>query len=145
MDIANPDDFFRSFPNLRRDETNVTSPVDVKYNCIAWAAGEDRRWWWPSSFAYWPRSIPRIVATPAFEAAYATLGYQPTDNGDIEEGIEKVALYASNGVPTHAARQLEDGRWTSKCGKNVDMTHDVHDLEGPVYGQVCRYLARPRP
>ena len=54
-----------------------------------------------------------------------------------------MAIYALQGKPTHAARQLGDGRWTSKLGKEVDITHTLVGLEGPVYGQVAAYLRRP--
>ena len=25
-----------------------------RYNCIAWAFGDDTRWWWPAYGAFWP-------------------------------------------------------------------------------------------
>ena len=38
---------------LRQDFTHlndysITSPTEISYNCIAWAANEDTRWWWPA-------------------------------------------------------------------------------------------------
>ena len=42
-----------------------------------------------------------------------------------------VAIYQSGGLPTHAARQLSDGNWTSKLGPNIDITHSLSGLEGP--------------
>jgi len=56
--------------------------------------------------------------------------------------FEKVAIYALDGEPTHAARQLSDGTWTSKLGKDIDITHTLRALEGSTYGQVAAYLKR---
>jgi hypothetical protein len=65
-------------PSLNDENCAITSPVTGHYNCIAWAAGEDFRWWWPDPLfiGYWPAApVPREVTLAAFEAAYATLGY----------------------------------------------------------------------
>ena len=59
---------------------------------------------------------------------------------------ECVAVYAKAGVPTHVAKRLPDGRWSSKLGGNVLVTHATpHGVEGPLYGDVVRYLSRPSP
>jgi hypothetical protein len=72
------------------------------------------------------------------------LGYEPCSSAELAEGVEKVALYAKDGVVTHAARQLADGWWTSKLGSNIDMRHRLDAVEGPTYGRVVQCLARPR-
>jgi hypothetical protein len=55
---------------------------------------------------------------------------------DLENGYEKVAIYTLNGVPTHAARQLPNGNWTSKLGSEIDIEHNSLDcLNGTVYGK----------
>jgi hypothetical protein len=46
----------------------------------------------------------------AFVEVFRTLGYLPCEDGQFEPDHEKIALYAHQGVPTHAARQLPDGR-----------------------------------
>jgi|GEM_PF-3681614 len=54
--------------------------------------------------------------------AFATLGYEVCDNVELEPGFEKIALYAgADGIPTHAARQLQAGPWTSKLGRMEDI------------------------
>jgi hypothetical protein len=58
-------------------------------------------------------------------------------------GEEKICLYAKNGKPTHAARQLSNGRWTSKLGPDEDVEHDLSDLEGRRYGSPSAWFARP--
>ena len=132
------------FPNLAQEGYVRASPATRVYNCIAWAAGQQDQWWWPDpgNAFYWPARVPRAVTLGAFYQAFELLGYQHCDNGDLEKGFEKVAFYELAGLPTHAARQLPDGSWTSKLGKNVDITHTLRGLEGPAYGQVAGYMKR---
>jgi hypothetical protein len=64
---------------------------------------------------------------------------------EAEPDFEKVALFAdAQGKPTHAARQLSSGRWTSKLGKKEDLEHALHALSGAVYGSVVLVMKRPR-
>jgi hypothetical protein len=130
-----------SFPNLLPGSYQVTSPPSLDYNRIAWAAGDDQRWWWPDDDSHWPGDR-RDRSASAFCQSYGTLGYVPTDNSSLEPGLEKIALYADRGRVTHAARQLANGRWTSKLGMDVDIEHDLPGLEGPVYGKVIQILMR---
>ena len=134
------------FPGLASSEYAETSLATRRYNCIAWAAGDEHRWWWPEPFphAYWPEGTPRVATLESFIAAYATLGFERSADGGYQPGIEKVALFADDrGVPTHAARQLSDGRWTSKLGRSEDIRHELKALEGDVYGKVACFLERP--
>ena len=128
------------------DDYRITSPTSWEYNCIAWAAGKQAQWWWPYQHPayYWPESVPRELSVDRFVQAFASVGFEPCEHDDLEPGFEKVAIYAINGKPTHAARQLPDGQWTSKLGKNIDITHSLRGLEGSIYGQVAAYLKRPR-
>ena len=94
-------------------------------------------------FTYWPNGAPRRDDIAAFEEGFGTLGYRPCDDGSLEPGYEKVVLYESSaGKVTHAARQLPNGRWTSKLGSQEDISHDAYALEGAAYGSVARFLAR---
>jgi hypothetical protein len=133
-----------AFPNLASGNHRITSDRAIAYNCIAWAAGDDGRWWWPVEVpdVHWPDGAPRVVDLASFVAAFATLGYSPCEGRDFELGREKVALFALHGIPTHAARQLPDGRWTSKLGKSWDITHEIEAIGGPVYGKAVIWLAR---
>ena len=137
----------RLFPNL--DTYRQTSPATPAYNCIAWAAEDSQRFWWPhpQQIYHWPGSVRREEKIERFIEAFQTLGYEPCGNGTYEGGWQKVVIYvASDGTPTHMARQLENGEWTSKLGNDVDITHHtVEDLEGPLYGTATRYLRRRTP
>ena len=50
------------FPGLRGTPYRITSPRDRTYNCIAWAVGDTRDYWWPGDpqRTYWPVDIPRL-------------------------------------------------------------------------------------
>jgi len=135
------------FPHLADEGYVETSPATPSYNCIAWAAGQTDAWWWPSSMDvhYWPEGVPREETLEAFTLAFASLGFVPSECGDLEPGFEKVALYARDGKPTHAARQQADGAWTSKLGEWLDITHTLRGLEGPFYGRVAVFLKRALP
>jgi hypothetical protein len=134
------------FPRLRVDSLRVTSTNDPVYNCVAWAAGVTDDWWWPlenPADAYWPASAPRVRTLEAFHAAFATLGYVLCQGESLEPEYEKVALFADDlDRPTHVARQLPSGRWTSKLGRAEDVEHDLHDLEGELYGRVVLLMQR---
>lgn len=136
------------FPLLEQTDYLVTSEKTPEYNCIAWAAGDVNRWWWPDSMeqAYWPQNSPREESLEAFLHVYQSLGYELCENEEHEPTYEKIALFVStNGIPTHAARQVPNGRWTSKLGREEDIEHSLRSLEGPLYGTVSKVLRRKRP
>lgn len=135
------------FPKLGVTDFKVTSDKTPAYNCIAWAAGSDSRFWWPSTDAYWPPQVPQVESLAAFEHAFAGLGYVKCDDGTHKIGIEKIAIYAdSAGKPKHAARQLKSGSWTSKLGPYHDIEHKTpYGIEGAQYGQIAVFMERPMP
>jgi hypothetical protein len=130
------------FPNLATTEFQITSPPDRQYNCIAWAAGDTSQNWWPGR-SYWPPGIPAEETVDAFILAFQTLGYTPCADGGLEEEYEKVALYALAGAPKHAARQLPNGKWSSKLGAAVDVEHVLEGVCGDLYGTVVQFMKRP--
>lgn len=134
------------FPGLARGACAITSARSKRYNCIAWAAGEESSWWWPGpnvDVEYWP-AVPRVETLDAFQSLFASLGYVTCAAGDVESGFEKIAIFANDArEPKHAARQLPNGRWTSKLGVLEDIEHALHDLEGDEYGAVQVVMKRP--
>jgi hypothetical protein len=132
-------------PRLTADNYRPTSPATWTYNCIAWAVGVTDAWWWPVPGRFWPEGVPREETIPAFFAALATVGFLPTTTADLEPELEKVALFAVGSTPTHAARQLPKGRWSSKLGPAIDIEHSTLDaVAGGVYGDVVAILGRKR-
>lgn len=134
-------------PNLDFTNHRITSPIKKSYNCIAWAADTSSRWWWPAGKGYWPKGVPREITLDAFVMAFSTLGYEACEDGCLEEGCEKIVLFARDNMgllqPTHAAKQLPNGRWTSKLGQLEDIEHmSANDVSGPAYGMPVQYMRR---
>lgn len=115
------------------------------YNYFAWAAEEDDRWWQPvpGDQFYWPDGVLNEESLEAYIQAYQTLGYKPCYDDELEPGYQKIAIYIeSSGIPTHAARQLPNGKWTSKLGWLEDIEHELDGLIGSRYGVVGKILKR---
>ena len=130
------------FPKLHDAEYDVTSPQTPRYNCIAWAAGDTTRWWWPKPNCYWP--VPKDNDfIESFVYVFGSLGYEICEDGNLEDGFEKVAIYAKDGSAKHMSRQLFTGEWTSKCGRDHDITHKAENLEGVEYGKIVEFMKRP--
>jgi hypothetical protein len=144
-----------NFPNLSIQNSRKTSRRSRRYNCIAWAAGIVTQFWWPDPIAvankeaFWPEGVALDTTIDSFIAAYTTLGFVPCAGFIQEVGFEKIAIYGTvndrGGIePTHAARQLSDGNWSSKLGRNVDIEHTTLDaVSGPLYGTAVRFVKRP--
>ena len=141
------DEIELAFPRLPDGNYQVTRPRTDAYNCIAWASGDTARWWWPDDpKGHWPNGVARLETLQTFREAFATLGYVACPGYELEPGFEKIALFADRaGTPTHAARQLPNGSWTSKLGLPEDIEHALHDLEGSPYGSIAEIMRRPLP
>ena len=115
----------------------------MKYNCIAWAVNHSDRWWQPG--VYWPTDVSRDDhGIGTLVAAFSEIGFEECKDDALDDGYEKVALYGSGFMYTHAARQLPDGRWTSKLGQLEDITHQTPEvISGGDYGEVVLFMRRP--
>src|ERR1051326_8381676 len=128
------------------------SPKTDDYNCIAYALGITDKKWWPSkrmTLDYdWPQHLPREdqyqETLDNFIRAFEFKGFRVCKSGKLRKQIEKVAIFVGPlGNPLHAARQLESGFWTSKCGDYEDIKHkSLSCIEGNNYGKVAVYLCR---
>ena len=133
------------YPNLALTEYTVTSPKSQEYNCFAWVVGDQSRWWQPTpeDEFYWVPGVPMEETLSAYIQAYQTLGYATCDNAILEVGYKKIALYVNDqGVPTHAAKQLLTGKWSSKLGWLEDIEHELEGLVGEKYGKIGQVLKR---
>ena len=133
------------FPGLRTTPYHIHREETGLYNCIAWAAGDDTRWWEPDEdgIEYWPPAIPREYTIDAYVAAFESLGYAKCDDASPEYGFEKVAVYAKDDEPTHASREFGNGIWTSKLGPLQMISHTFDALNGVRYGSPIQILRRP--
>jgi hypothetical protein len=136
----------QDYPNLTAsNHRDIITTPDSKYNCIAWAAGIDNDWWDPATGRTWPGNAPRDYQVTSLVIVYESMGFEPCANGSLEDGIEKIAIYAKGPEYMHAARQLETGKWTSKMGDGERIEIDTpEDLAGPAFGQVAAYMKRKR-
>ena len=94
--------------------------------------------------AHWPAWAPNEETIPAFIQAFEGLGYSPSVDHVLEPAVEKIAIYATNNIPTHASRQLVTGEWSSKLGESYDFSHTINCMDGPAYGTAVIYMRRPR-
>lgn len=140
------------WPALSPATARFTSPETPDYNCIAFGVGRTDEWWEPYIFPpeqpgiFWPTEANPDNTPDAWAGALATEGFVVCADERLEPAFVKVVIYAdAQGTATHVARQLKDGRWTSKLGIFEDIEHDtLAALEGPLYGRVALVLRRPR-
>lgn len=94
---------------------------------------------------YWPSGAGKGEKVRNLFQAFEAVGFQRCDDGVLKRDLEKVALYADEaGNWTHAARQKDDGSWTSKIGGFEDIQHEGPEhLCGEEYGAIHCYMARP--
>jgi hypothetical protein len=124
----------RSFPNLGK-EWEILAPATPKYNCISHTIGVYHRWEWPHK--------PGKDATVAdFDQLYGKYGYRRISTLDysFDPRVQKIVLYGvqkgGTWAPTHGARMLADGTWTSKLGKGPLIRHKTPDsVNGEGYGR----------
>lgn len=137
------------FVKLRSDgEYEETSDETDAYNCIAWALHDTQQWWWytPHYGCYWPPGVPRDNRLETVVKIFEIHGYTKCSTDLPETGYEKVAIYEHRdfGVQ-HAARQLQDGGWTSKLGEWEDIKHRTpQSILCDDYGEVVQIMKRRR-
>ena len=143
-------------PHLASADIEIKSPTDRRYNCIAWAVGDDTKYWSPAVAVggkllggyYWPDGTAVFPTVGATEKMFAQRGFARTELTDValEQGVEKIAIfgYDEMNYVTHAARQVPSGRWASKMGDNADIEHELRDIEGQLLGEV-RSIMRKDP
>ena len=134
-----------NFPRLGHDYEVLGEASDA-YNCISWSLSLTDRWLWPVR-----PGLP--ITFGDFDDLYSKHGFRrlPELNFSKVAGHDKIVLYAKVTPenilePTHAARQQEDGSWTSKVGKLPLIRHlRPGDLEGAMYGSPFVVYVRERP
>jgi hypothetical protein len=131
------------FPNSRADNYEKSSEATIIYNCIAWAIGESHRWWQPDRFRFWPAGALYNTSKEALIDAYEKIGFEKCENGNVEDGFLKVALYTKDNINyEHAARLEQNGIWKSKLGEDIDIDHSLEALENGLYGNVYQFMKK---
>jgi hypothetical protein len=123
------------FPKLLPGTYRRASNASARYNCVAFANGDDRHWWEPGCYGgrhYWPPNIKQQDTVDAWVELFVQNGFEQTNSREHERGFEKVAIYVdlTDMLPSHVAKS--DGLiWKSKLGKDQDIEHaSLEILEG---------------
>ena len=142
------------FHGLASDPSfSIQSPCTEEYNCIAWAMGFDDRWVDASADDYvhkkwWPENVEKDWTQETLVKAFEKLGFEICDNGIMEPGFDKVALYSalqSDGSVkwTHAARIVRNNIYHSKIGNLFDVYHSGGCVfADTTYGTVYKFMRR---
>ncbi len=126
-----------------------TSPKKKAYNCLAWAIGISNlqidMLYFRDVYELDPNTLDHSANGYA-ECINRYYGFEICDSAEVEDGFEKIALYEDNRRDfTHAARQLDNGKWTSKMGTYEDIEHDDLDaVAGAFYGKPSVYMKRKK-
>lgn len=144
-----PSELQARFPKLRPDNWERRSNATPRYNCMAFANGDERHMWEPGKpggMYYWPPTVRQDNTADTWEEVFLKKGYKRTDNCEMEVGFEKVAIYVSLEDMDASHVAISDGFvWLSKLGKQQDIAHSSLDLlEGDEYGIVDRVLKRSK-
>ena len=137
------------YPNLAATDYSVKSDPTDEYNCAAFVVGitDDNLWPEPGLEEYsWPPGAKREESLDAFIVGYGHWGFQVCADATLEDGFEKIAIYAEYDVPHHVAVQLADGRWASKLGRGEDIHHPTLEaLSSPNwYGEPSLFMRKRR-
>ena len=142
------------FPTLRGRAYRITSQNNDRYNCVAWVVRDTGSWWEPAvDGLYWPHDIDPDDLDPdqdlpEYVRVFRELGFAECDDDRLEEGVEKIAIFAAGLAFEHVAYQAPDGEWSSKMGPYNDIRHELlEDLIGNPpggYTRVVIFMARPR-
>ena len=114
-----------------------------EFNCVAFTLDiyDDYVWITEKSWPY--KTIPRLLKIDSFKKLYELYGYEKCENELYEINYEKIAFYAKNNQPLHAAKQFGN-IWKSKIS-NLIIEHELDWLCGntqDAYGDVVFIMKR---
>jgi hypothetical protein len=138
----------KNFPDLVEGESfEFTSPVDLNYNCLAWALSYDTRYLDKGNGCHWPWEDAASDTAEGWARVCEHHGFTfvPDNDTSFVKGIEKIAILKHQSGELHATRQSCAGKWKSKLGWGPDIDHsDLQPLECE-YGKVVYVLQKARP
>jgi hypothetical protein len=138
------------YRSLTQNYYRKTSERTPDYNCIAYVAGDFQKPWWPVPYQapyFWPiDNVEEDESIKEFIEAFSFLGYECCSDSDFEPDFQKIVIFIDEeGFPSHMAKQLPNGYWSSKCGDLEDIEHDLNSLIGGAsmgYGQVAQFMKK---
>ncbi|HAI76621.1 MAG TPA: hypothetical protein DCM08_10270 [Microscillaceae bacterium] len=135
----------KEFPHTEKEPFEITSPETDQYNCLAWAMHDSQRWWDTADDDFWIEANRDNLLQTVIEVCQK-LGFQVCEDEQLEEGYEKIALFSNDKqYCAHVARQLNNGKWTSKLGQSFDVIHSIFAIENGIYGNAAIFLKKPKP
>ena len=123
------------FPNIIGKSYKI-SVSTWDFNCVAFTLGIYDDYVWNTEKS-WPSSVPRDLKIENFRKLYEFYGYKECVDFSYEKKYEKIAFYAKNNQPLHAAKQFND-IWKSKIS-NLIVEHELKWLCGnttDAYGDI---------
>ncbi len=148
VDISNKsaEEIEEDFPSIH-GRYRITSQKDPAHNCIAYVVGDLKSNWDPGAVGipgyYWPPGFARDDSLSELVNIFEVHGYRRCETAEPEIGFTKIAIYGDQIAWTHAAYQLESGKWSSKLGLGHDVEHDSLDaLNGDLYGAAVVIMRR---
>jgi len=139
------------WPSLFTSGFEFTSTETPLYNCAAWANKIDTsRVDYSQDEEGNPQVDDYFYSLEPYIKYFEEHGFEICEDGNLEQGFEKIAIYKRGNDFKHASRQLLNGKWTSKMGDFEDIVHDrPEDVEGYLYrqmtsGKVAFYMKRKK-
>ena len=81
-----------AFSSLASEGFDIVDEPSPWYNCIAYAAGDTSKWWWPDGINYWPPWATLTTKIESLQEVFAGKGYEQCEDSGTEAGNQKVAL-----------------------------------------------------
>jgi hypothetical protein len=133
-------------PGLVSAGYSIKSADDPWYNCVAFAVGDLKNFWYDAKVSgyYWPRDCGSADTLEGWVEVFQLHGYQDAFlNDSFEPEFEKIAIYGSINHPEHVARQTASGTWVGKMGKGHDIEHPtLAAVESDINGNVIKIMKR---
>lgn len=78
-------DLTAAFPNLADEAFEILSPPSTRFNCVAYAAGDQTQNWDYEEDSYWPPWASRNDKLGNLVAVFAGLRYELCDDHRLEQ------------------------------------------------------------
>lgn len=132
------------FPNIVGKKFKIINS-NFDFNCVAYSLDifDDYMWTTEKNWPY--QSVPRLLTIENFKKMYNFYGYEICDDDSYDSNYEKIAFYAKNNIPTHAAKQFNN-IWKSKIS-NLIVEHELDWLCGDTqdaYGDIVFIMRRKK-
>ena len=124
------------FPNIIGKPFKIFES-NFNFNCVAYTLDIYDDYMWTNEKCWPYQAVPRIASIENFKKLYEFYGYEECFNNLYEVNYEKIAFYAKDDIPLHAAKQFKN-TWKSKIS-NLIIEHELDWLCGDTedaYGDV---------